>query len=188
MRAVMLEVPEHLLEERRRLGHDVWDEMWEGVLHMVPPPSGWHQVLAHRLGLALDAAAKARGLVGSHETGVFRPGTEPPEWDYRIPDLVYSRREHRSERGVEGVAELAIEVRSPGDESYDKVPFYAEVGCREVLIVDQNTLAMDLFVRGERQPEAREYRLESLGVTVATLDGPALRITWEGIETVITPL
>lgn len=34
----MLEVPEGLLAERARLGHDRFDEMWEGVLHMVPPP------------------------------------------------------------------------------------------------------------------------------------------------------
>ena len=39
MRAVMLDVPESLLDERRRLGLDVFDEVWEGVLHMVPPPS-----------------------------------------------------------------------------------------------------------------------------------------------------
>jgi hypothetical protein len=36
----MLDVPGSLLDERRRLGLDVVDEVWEGVLHMVPPPSG----------------------------------------------------------------------------------------------------------------------------------------------------
>ncbi|MGI9120683.1 MAG: hypothetical protein ACR2G7_11290 [Acidimicrobiales bacterium] len=42
MRAVLLEAPQSLLEERRRLGLDIFDEMWEGVLHMVPPPGGPH--------------------------------------------------------------------------------------------------------------------------------------------------
>ena len=39
----MLQAPESLLEERRRLGNDLFDEVWDGELHMVPPPSRWHQ-------------------------------------------------------------------------------------------------------------------------------------------------
>lgn len=38
MRAVWIGVPDRFLEERHRLGHDKQDELWEGVLHMVPPP------------------------------------------------------------------------------------------------------------------------------------------------------
>lgn len=60
-RAVLLEVPQGLLEERRRKGLDVWDEVWDGVLHMVPPPSGVHQRFAFRLGVALDPLARAKG-------------------------------------------------------------------------------------------------------------------------------
>ena len=41
----MLEVHEALIAERRRLGHDRFDEMWEGVLHMVPSPGFGHQDL-----------------------------------------------------------------------------------------------------------------------------------------------
>jgi hypothetical protein len=43
MRAV---VPESLLSERRKLGHDRFDEMLEGELHMLPPPNFEHQRLA----------------------------------------------------------------------------------------------------------------------------------------------
>ena len=35
-------VPEDFLEERRRLGIDVRDELWEGVVHLVPPPASAH--------------------------------------------------------------------------------------------------------------------------------------------------
>jgi Uma2 family endonuclease len=38
-----------------------------------------------------------------------------------------------------------IEVRSPGDESYDKLPFFAKLGVREVLIIDRDTKRVDLF-------------------------------------------
>ncbi len=43
MRAVLLEVPEAMLAERRRLGLDGRDEMWNSVLYMVPPPGGLEQ-------------------------------------------------------------------------------------------------------------------------------------------------
>jgi hypothetical protein len=39
MRAVVLEMDERALNERERLGLDRRDEMREGVLHLVPPPS-----------------------------------------------------------------------------------------------------------------------------------------------------
>ena len=34
-----------VLDDRRRRGADRWDEMWDGVLHMVPPPGSDHQTL-----------------------------------------------------------------------------------------------------------------------------------------------
>src|SRR5919202_1745816 len=175
MRAVMLEVPEHLLEERRRLGHDRRDEMWEGVLHMVPQPFSRHQRLSALLLAALLPPANARALWMAHETSVFRPATESS--DYRVPDLVVARPEHVSERGVEGRAELLVEIRSPGDESYEKVPFYADVGCQEVLIVDRDTLELELYVRGEARGTDGPVVLESLGVGVERVDGPALVVT-----------
>jgi Uma2 family endonuclease len=179
----MLEVPEHLLQERRRLGHDIRDEMWEGVLHMVPQPLTRHQVLGVRLLAALLPAADARGLVSTYETSVFRPGAE---WsDYRVPDLVFARRENVSERGIEGRAELVIEIRSPGDESYEKLPFYAEVGCQAVLLIDRDTLDLELFVGGEATTAGR---LESLGVEIERIEGPALIVTREGSRTEIRPL
>jgi Uma2 family endonuclease len=167
MRAVMLEVPEHLLQERRRLGHDRRDETWEGVLHMVPQPLTRHQVLGARLLAALLPAADAQGLglVATYETSLFRPGTE---WsDYRVPDLVFARPEHVSERGIEGRAELVIEIRSSGDESREKVPFYADVGCQEILLVDEDTLELELFVRGEppRGPTSSRSASRSSGST-----------------------
>ena len=58
----MLDVPESLLDERRRQGLDVFDEVWEGVLHMVPPPSGEHQRLELELGSAFLSARQAAGV------------------------------------------------------------------------------------------------------------------------------
>ncbi len=46
MRAVMPVVPPDILAWRKRTGADMWDEMWEGVLHMAPAPNREHQDLA----------------------------------------------------------------------------------------------------------------------------------------------
>lgn len=50
--------------------------------------------------------------------------------------MVVSAPEHQSERGIEGRAELVIEIRSPHDESWEKLAFFAEMGIPEVLILD----------------------------------------------------
>ena len=181
----MLEVPEHLLQERSRLGHDRRDEMWEGVLHMVPQPLSSHQLLGARLLVALTPAADARGLLASYETSLFRPGTE--QSDYRVPDLFVARPEFVSERGIEGRDELVIEILSPGDESHEKLPFYARVGCQEVLLIDRDTLALELYVRGEARPAGDAVTLESLGVRIERVDGPALVVSWEEASTEIRP-
>jgi Uma2 family endonuclease len=184
MRAVLVEAPESLIEERRRKGHDRFDEMWEGVLHMVPAPSGPHQRLTFKLGAALLPLAEAGGMVISQDTGLYRPGVDAS--DYRVPDLLVARAEHATQRGVDGRAELAVEIRSPRDETYAKLGFYAEVGVQELLVVDRDTLALELFVlRGgtlhAALPDAEgAFRLGSLSLTVATVVGPVLRLTWPG--------
>lgn len=185
MRAVLLEVPESLLEDRRRKGHDLFDEVWEGVLHMVPQPSGHHQRLGTTLVAVLLAPAEAKGLIGSYETALFRAG-EAGDRDYRVTDLIFARPDNASDRGVDGTAELVIEILSPGDESYDKLGFYAELGVGEVMIVDPATRTVELFVltggRLERAaPDATgALVVTSLGVSLATVEGPRLRVSWAG--------
>jgi Uma2 family endonuclease len=183
VKAVLVDVPESLLEERRRTGADVWDELWDGELHMVPPPSGLHQRLGGELFAVLLPLAKAVGLVGSYETGLYRPGTDV---DYRVPDHVYARPELATERGVDGPAEVVVELLSPGDETYDKLDFYTEVGVDEVLVVHPVERRVELFLlRGERhvlvQTDAQgQVRSAALGAAFTTIAGPRLAVSWEG--------
>lgn len=183
----MLEVPEYVLEERRRIGVDVFDEMWDGVLHMVPPPSDNHQRAESELITAFLPLAKARGLVASVETGLFRPGQT--ERDYRVPDLVISRPENPTRHGVEGRAELAVELRSPGDETYKKLGFYAEMGVQEFLVIDPKTCAIEAFVlRGDQLVAVLAgaegtVGLACLGVTLSNPSVGTLRIAWPGGST-----
>ncbi len=176
----MLDVPESLLDERRRLGLDVFDEVWEGVLHMVPPPSGDHQRLGTRLVVIVLAAAERRGLVASHETGLFAADD-----DYRVPDIIVSRPANCSRRGVDDTAELVVELRSPGDESSEKLPWYAARGVTETLIVDPATRTFELYRNHHAAPMPVSpdadggVDLATLGVrllTVSSGEGPRLRV------------
>jgi Uma2 family endonuclease len=149
MRALLLEVPQAMLDERRRLGHDKHDEMWDGVLHMVPPAGGPHQKRGSRLVSRLLRLAEPLGLDATYETGVFEPGRND---NYRVPDNVVFRPSSFSERGVEGRAELVVELRSANDESYEKLPFYASMEVQEVLILDKSMVDLRHLVDGVYVP------------------------------------
>lgn len=177
----MLDVPQSLLDERRRTGIDVFDEEWEGELHMVPPPSGEHQLLGGRIFAVLNTLAEARGLLAFYETGLYRVGVER---DYRVPDQTYARPEQLSRRGIEGGAPLVVEIRSPGDETYAKLDWYAAQGVGEVVVIEPDTRAVELFsLRGNRfvlvQASAEGVHIASVSVTALTVAGPLLRLSWE---------
>lgn len=179
MRGVLVEVPEQMLAERRRLGLDGRDEMWDGVVHMVPPASGRHQRLGTELLVALSPLAKRLGMVPSYETGLFR-GAD----DYRVPDLIFCRAEHVSDRGAEG-ADLVVELRSPDDETYAKLDFYAALGVREMLVVHPGDRTVELFrlVKARLLPVSPDaeggLRSDVLGVHLTT-HGDGLHLSWDG--------
>lgn len=145
-------IPLEMIEERRRLGHDRFDEVWDGVLHMVPPPSGFHQTFECDLEDALKKVVRPHGLRVLHNIGVYNPLVRGHR-DYRIPDIVVVERHVITKRGIEGAAHVAIEIRSPDDESYEKLPFYAKVGVREVWIIDQDARTIEVYA-GKRKLSA----------------------------------
>lgn len=170
MRGVMLEVPEELLAERRRTGAYRRDEVWAGVLHMVPPAASSHQRLSGRVFLVLSRIAARRGFEAMYESGLF----DPPEGvkNYRVPDLMIVDPRNVSRRGIEGIAELVIEILSPNDESRDKLPFFARVGVREVWLIDPNTNVVEMFQSRDGKPVKIEPPLRShLGLDLETIDG-----------------
>jgi Uma2 family endonuclease len=127
--------------------------------------------LAFGLAKVLDALGGPRGLIVSLETGFYGVDT-----DYRVPDIAVYRSDQASKRGTDS-AELVVEIRSPGDESMAKIPWYLAQGCREVIIVDRDTLEVELHTSGGRRDPARS---DVLGCTLETVDGPVLRVAWDG--------
>jgi len=91
-----------------------------------------------------------------------------------VPDLAVYRGDQASERGAEG-AELVVEIRSPGDESLAKLPWYLDGGCREVLIVDRDSLVAVLH--GSQGP-VEPARSEVLGARSPRSTGR--RCEWSG--------
>jgi hypothetical protein len=157
------------LKERRRIsGLDRLDEVWEGVLHMVPAPSYGHARLTQQLAMALDAPARDAGLEAA--MGEFNLGDSIE--DFRVPDGGLHRP------GAAGVwlhtAALVVEIISPGDETWQKLPFYAAHDVDEVLILDPEERAIHwLGLDGGQYSPIERSALIDLGP-----DRLAERIDW----------
>ena len=149
---------EALRARRRRAGLDRLDEVWEGVLHMVPAPSGGHAMIAQQLAELLGPLARAAGLVPTmHE---FNLGES--EEDFRVPDGGLHRE--FSDRVWHTTAALVVEIVSPEDETWQKLPFYAAHEVDEVLIVDPNQPSVHWLARsGGEYREAQRSGLIDLG-------------------------
>ncbi len=174
----MLEVDPKLLEQRRRSGADLFDEMWEGVLHMVPMPAERHQRLGALLIAALLPLAQARGLRMAHHIGLYRADD-----DYRGPDLAAYRPDQASRRGLEAAAEVVIEIVSPRDESRDKLPWYAARGVSEIFLIDRDTLDVERFAPRDGRPVQTDHtRSDALGCTIERIDDSTLRIVTDDGE------
>jgi Uma2 family endonuclease len=169
MRAVLVHVRDSDLADRRAKGLDRWDEMWEGVLHMTPAPSVEHQRILDELIFFLTGHMKTtrHGTVRSG-INVFQASK-----NFRIPDLTFvaqGRDRIFSADGVrDGGPDAVIEIRSPEDETYDKLPFFAALGIREVIVVDRDT----------KRPEIYRLAGEQYVALQADADG------WLGSETMI---
>lgn len=148
MKAVLLEVSADELARRKAIGADRWDEMWEGVLHMTPAPSSEHQRILDELVAFLLPLFKRTGR-GTLRSGINVFDDSAVRENYRIPDATFvatGREALLTSAGVRGGGpDAVIEIHSPDDESYDKLPFYAHLAVREVVIIDRDSKSPDLY-------------------------------------------
>jgi Uma2 family endonuclease len=144
-----------LIEHRRRLGLDHRDEVWQGVLHMNPPPSFAHERISSSLHRLLGPYADAANLylVGTVGIGVTD--------DNRIPDLTLQRPQD-AEPQWQQTAALVVEIISPKDKSEVKLPFYAAHNVDEVLFVDPEKRTVDWLglTDGEYKPIERSTLID----------------------------
>ena len=187
MRAVVVHLTAEELAYRRSRGLDRWDEMWEGVLHITPAPTVEHQRILDRLIGFLEPRLRTAGR-GSLVSviNVFRETA-----DYRIPDLTFvasGREAILHADGVRGGGPGAvIEIRSPEDETYDKLPFYVALGVREVIVIDRDSKRPEVYrLAGSQyvalQPDSDGWlRSETMLVRFRVVTGPPARLAIEDV-------
>jgi len=178
MTTVILDPPpveiEALIEQRKRLDQDRKDEIWEGVYHMAPAPRDTHADIQQQLAVLLDAPARQAGL-RPLIAGEFNIGEQD---DFRVPYGGLLRG--REPATWHFTAALAVEIVSPGDESWQKLPFYAAHQVDELLILDPATRSIDWLGLDEN---AGEYRaIERSGLIDLGPGELAERIDWPPTE------
>jgi Uma2 family endonuclease len=139
---------EALIRERKRLGIDRKDEVWDGVYIIMPDPTIVHQRLVLEFSSIFAQTTKALGI------GEAFPGTNVSDrrdgWEhnFRAPDVVVVLHGSRAvDCGTHwfGGPDLLVEIQSPGDETDAKTPFYGELGVRELMIVHSDTRDLRLY-------------------------------------------
>ena len=159
-----------LRAEREACGADRFDEAWEGVYMMTPMPNNEHQQIVTRLASILQEVV---GWSGDGEVcaGVNLSDREK-DWkpDYRVPDIaVFLQGGSAHNRGThwQGAADFLVEVISPDDRTREKLPYYASLGVRELLLIDRDPWAVELYRLDEKG-------LEQVGVS-SLADGQVLQ-------------
>jgi hypothetical protein len=169
MRTVVLDPFEvdAMLARRRRSGADRFDEVWNGEYHVVPLPSGTHADLDQQLAVLLAPLARAAGLWASGQCNVGVSDN-----DFRGPDRALHRE--RPAGVWNATVAAAVEIVSPGDESWQKLDFYAAHRVDEVVIVDPAKRSVDwlALVGGGYKPVERSRLLD---IAVSEFAG---RIDW----------
>ena len=128
---------DELIARRRALGLDGYDEVWEGEYHVAPHSHSDHGIVVMELAFALHPFARRAGLISSDAFNLGEPA------DYRVPDAGY----HRSRPGTLYVptAAVVVEVVSPDDETFAKLPFYAAHGVDEALVALPEERRVDCY-------------------------------------------
>lgn len=144
-----IDLSRRLIAERKRLGHDRLDEVWDGTYVIYAPVDNEHQEIQAQFIYVLGGLIESSFLRGKLYPGV-NVSDRQRLWkkNYRCPDITFFLKETKSINCGEfhfGGPDFAVEIVSPGDRSREKLDFYAKVGTRELLIVDRKPWALELY-------------------------------------------
>ena len=138
----------HVQEKRHALGQDQHDEVWDEEVIVMPLPNVEHQVLVQGLTFIIQS------LYGWPCPHHICPGVNVSDrafnWkaNFRCLDVaVYLQ----GNPGVcydsfwHGGPDFLVEIVSEDDRSREKLPFYASINTREVLIIDREPWCLELY-------------------------------------------
>jgi len=128
--------------------YERYTETWDGVDIVPPLPNNEHQVIQSRL-LAPLCAVVDDPRLGETTAGVNITDRHV-NWtsNFRGPDVVvYLLTNPATNHGThwEGGPDFLVEIISEGEDPHAKFDFYAGVNTREVLIVERDPWAVELF-------------------------------------------
>jgi Uma2 family endonuclease len=115
---------------------------------MAPLANDEHQEIQTKL------VAIFQGIVGWSDMGVVRAGVNVSDrnagWqhNYRCPDVaVFLQGTSARNCGTHwmGGSDFAVEILSPNDRAREKLGFYAQVGVRELLMIDRDPWSVELY-------------------------------------------
>ena len=138
---------EEILRERQALGNRTRDEVWEGVTHIMPEPDNEHLRIATFFSTVFSMLFGLDPANSVQSTANISDRIKGWKKNYRNPDMVYYSAGSRAEdHGTfwYGGPDFLLEIVSPDDMSRDKLPFYATIGTKEVLILDREPWQFEL--------------------------------------------
>jgi len=153
-----------LIEKRKAIGADRYDEVWDGVYVMSPLANNEHQDFVTELAAVFRIAVDWKGLGKTLAGANVSDRRDGWKQNYRVPDvLVFLSDCQAIDCGTHwfGGPDLAIEVVSEGDQSLEKLDFYAKVNTGMVLVIDPNPMQLTLYRKNESgmlQPQAISNR------------------------------
>ena len=135
------------IAQRRALGLDRYDEVWDGVYVMAPLANNEHQRIATKLSAVLERLGEelnAEVLCGCNVSN------RRDDWttNYRCPDNAVYMADNPAENLSThwlGGPDFAVEITSPKDKTWDKLDFYASMNTRELLIIDRDPWKLSLL-------------------------------------------
>jgi len=135
----------------QREATDSWrlDEVWSGDYLVMPLTDILHQdiqgklmgILGIEYGIGEERTANVIHNVVVSDQKDYRSNFRRPDLSVFLPgNPVKDRKTH-----YQGGPDFLVEIVMPCDRSRDKLPFYASIGTREVLIVDRSPWQLELY-------------------------------------------
>ena len=142
------EFASHVRAEREATDASQFDEVWDGVYVVSPTPNNEHQFLAAELWLVFRSVIDSAGRGRSFNRINVSDRQEGWTHNYREPDVaVFLQGGQARDYGTHwcGGPDFAVEILSEDDMAREKRPFYARVGVHELLIIDRDPWALELY-------------------------------------------
>jgi Uma2 family endonuclease len=156
-------VAAELATTRAQKGLDTYDEVWNGLPVIMSLPNDEYQFIATQIAAIICVIFNFKSP--PHVRAGVNVSDRVDDWmsNHRCPDVaVYFESNSAVNHGTHWVGgpDFLVEIISPGDPTWEKLPFYASINTREVLIIDRDPWRLELYqLRGGEMARVEECDL-----------------------------